>query len=60
MTKTQLLKQYKCNIKTSGKLAANKFGVKLYLFLQFINRIFAYCKGGNYNIHTWAWFGYFI
>ena len=27
---------------------------------QVINRIFAYCKGGNFNIHIWAWFGYFI
>ena len=25
-----------------------------------INRLFAYCKGGNFNIHIWAWFGYFI
>ena len=24
-----------------------------------INRLFAYCKGGNFNIHIWAWFGYF-
>ena len=21
---------------------------------------FAYCKGGNFIIHIWAWFGYFI
>ena len=21
-----------------------------------INRLFAYCKGGNFNIHIWAWF----
>ena len=26
----------------------------------YINRLFAYCKGGNFNIHIWAWFGYFI
>ena len=25
-----------------------------------INRLFAYCKGGNFNIHIWAWFGYSI
>ena len=25
-----------------------------------IIRLFAYCKGGNFNIHIWAWFGYFI
>ena len=25
-----------------------------------INRLFAYCKGGNFNIHIWACFGYFI
>ena len=24
-----------------------------------INRLFAYCKGGNFNIHIWAWFGNF-
>ena len=28
--------------------------------LKDINRLFAYCKGGNFNIHIWAWFGYFI
>ena len=26
----------------------------------YINRLFAYCKGGNFNIRIWAWFGYFI
>ena len=26
--------------------------------LPYINRPFAYCKGGNFNIHIWAWFGY--
>ena len=25
-----------------------------------INRLFAYCKGGNFNIHIWALFGSFI
>ena len=25
-----------------------------------INRLFAYCKGDNFKIHIWAWFGYFI
>ena len=25
-----------------------------------INRLFAYCKGGNFNIRIWAWFDYFI
>ena len=25
-----------------------------------INRLFAYCKGGNFKIHIWAWFSYFI
>ena len=25
-----------------------------------INRLSAYCKGGNFNIHIWAWFGYSI
>ena len=26
----------------------------------FIIELFALCKGGNLNIHIWAWFGYFI
>ena len=25
-----------------------------------INILSAYCKGGNFNIHIWAWFRYFI
>ena len=25
-----------------------------------INILFAFCKGRNINIHTWAWFDYFI
>ena len=25
-----------------------------------ITWLFAYCKGGNFNIHIWTWFGYFI
>ena len=25
-----------------------------------IIELFALCKGGNFNIHIWAWFGYFI
>ena len=25
-----------------------------------INRLCAYCKGGNFNIHIWAWFGCLI
>ena len=25
-----------------------------------IIRLFALCKGGNFNIHIWAWFGNFI
>ena len=25
-----------------------------------IDRRFAYCKGGNFNIHIWAWFGCYI
>ena len=25
-----------------------------------INRLFAYCKGGNFNIHIWAWIGYYF
>ena len=25
-----------------------------------INWLFAYCKGGNFDIHIWVWFDYFI
>ena len=25
-----------------------------------ITWLFPYCKGGNFNIHIWVWFGYFI
>ena len=25
-----------------------------------IIELFALCKGGNFNIHIWAWFCYFI
>ena len=25
-----------------------------------VNRLLAYCKGGNFNIHIWAWVDYFI
>ena len=25
-----------------------------------IMEFFGFCKGGNFNIHIWAWFGYFI
>ena len=28
--------------------------------MRYINRLFAYCKGGNFNIHIWAWVVYFI
>ena len=24
------------------------------------NRTFVHCQGGNFNIHIWAWLGYFI
>ena len=27
---------------------------------SFIMELFGFCKGGNFNIHIWAWFGYFI
>ena len=30
------------------------------IFIVAINRLFANCKGGNFNIHIWTWFGYFI
>ena len=25
-----------------------------------ITWLFAYCKGGNFNIHIWAWLGYLL
>ena len=25
-----------------------------------IIELFGHCKGDNFNIHIWAWFGYFI
>ena len=25
-----------------------------------ITELYALCKGGNFSIHIWAWFGYFI
>ena len=27
---------------------------------KYITCLFAYCKGGNFNIHIWVWLGYFI
>ena len=29
------------------------------LSLLYIVGLFGYCKGGNFNFHIWAWFGYF-
>ena len=29
------------------------------LTLLYIIVLLGYCKGGNFNIHIWAWFGYF-
>ena len=28
--------------------------------MRSITELFALCKGGNFNINIWAWFGYFI
>ena len=28
--------------------------------IEYITWLFAYCKGGNLNIHIWVWLGYFI
>ena len=38
----------------SGSAAVTNFK---YIYITWL---FAYCKGGNLNIHIWAWFGYFI
>ena len=27
---------------------------------EHIIELFALCKSGNFNIHIWVWFGYFI
>ena len=32
----------------------------LFIIQPDINRLLAYCKGGNFNIHIKAWFSYFI
>ena len=29
------------------------------LSLLYIIGLFGYCKGDNFDIHIWAWFGYF-
>ena len=29
------------------------------LYLDII-MLLGHCRGGNFNIHIWAWFGYFI
>ena len=31
-----------------------------FLCIKKITSLFALCKGGNFNIHIWVWFGYFI
>ena len=31
-----------------------------YMLQSYINRLFADFKGSNFNIYSWAWFGYFI
>ena len=30
-----------------------------YIVIVIYYRPFGYCKGGNFNFHIWAWFGYF-
>ena len=34
--------------------------VRFFSMTLYINILFANCKGGNFNIHIWVWFGYFI
>ena len=29
-------------------------------YLLAIIELLGHCKGGNFNIHIWTWFGYFI
>ena len=31
----------------------------LYCHCYILYDFFGYCKGGNFNFHIWAWFGYF-
>ena len=43
--------------------SSNDDGILEHLIHQLrtnITWLFVYCKGGNFNIHIWVWFGYFI
>ena len=48
-----------------SQLSVERYKGKLVLRIQSpsvyvcINRLFAYCKNDNFNIHICAWFGYF-
>ena len=59
------------NCRTSVKITIIFLYFRLYIWspqnnhfieriLWSIIRLLAYCKGGNFNIRIWAWFGYFI
>ena len=47
---------------SEAKVLPHKYETRKIEFTSIsIIRLFAYCKGGNFNIHIWArWFGYFI
>ena len=47
-----------CNT-LSHKSLTNVIERNVILSLLCIIGLFGYCKGGNFNIHIWAWFGYF-
>ena len=42
------------------EMQINPYKGKFVLLLRCITWLFAYCKGGNYNIYFQVWFGYFI
>ena len=49
----------KCTLIYSAQKSDDIFRTKIRIG-SLINKLFAFCKGGNFNIHIWAWFGYFI
>ena len=44
----------------SDKRLMSSFVRQLFPISTLISWLFPYCKGGNFKIHIWAWFSYFI
>ena len=42
------------------KYGINVEGEMYFLYIKGIIELYALCKGGNFDIHIWALFGYFI